>query len=73
VRSSRAYEFFAGTVEVAPDAEVLVVTWDVRTWFRALLAQPLGISAEEQAAAAPTAAAQGGFFDQAADFRVIAR
>ncbi|MCK6571854.1 hypothetical protein L6V77_12260 [Myxococcota bacterium] len=73
VRSTRAYEFFAGTVEIAPDAEVLVVTWDVRTWFRALLAQPLGISAEEQAAAAPTATTQGGFFDQATDFRVIAR
>jgi hypothetical protein len=73
VRSTRAYEFFAGQVEVAPDAQVLVVTWDVRTWFRALLAQPLGLSAEEQSAAAPTATTQGGFFDQAADFRVIAR
>lgn len=74
VRSTRAFEFFAGTVEVQPGDSALVVTWDVRTWFRALLAQPLGISEEEQAAAAtPTTASQTGFFDQAADFRVIAR
>jgi hypothetical protein len=74
VRSTRAFEFFAGTVDIQPGDSTLVVTWDVRTWFRALLAQPLGISAEEQAAAAPATVDQsGGFFDEAADFRIIAR
>jgi hypothetical protein len=74
VRSTRAFEFFAGTVDIQPGDSTLVVTWDVRTWFRALLAQPLGISAEEQAAAAPATVGQsGGFFDEAADFRIIAR
>ncbi len=74
VRSTRAFEFFAGTVEIQPGDSTLVVTWDVRTWFRALLAQPLGISAEEQAASAPAPVDQtGGFFDEAADFRLIAR
>jgi hypothetical protein len=48
VRSSNAYEFYAGTVEVSDDASALVVTWDVRRWLRNMLAAPLGleISAE---------------------------
>ena len=71
VRSTRDYEFFAGTIAVAPGAQTLVVTWDVRDWFRALLAQPLGIP-EADRQAAPKAAA-GGFVDQPENFRLLVR
>ena len=69
VRSSRPFEFYAGTVEVSAGARELVVTWDVRNWLRALLAEPLGLPTD-----AVIEDANGtGFRDVPTDFNVRAR
>ncbi|MSP70938.1 MAG: hypothetical protein EXR76_01895 [Myxococcales bacterium] len=71
VRSSRVFEFHAGQVAVSAASENLVVTWDVRTWLRALLATPLGRPASDPAAL--PSPDQPGFSAETDDFRVIAR
>ena len=71
VRSSRVFEFHAGQVAVSAASENLVVTWDVRTWLRALLATPLGRPASDPSTL-PTPD-QPGFSAETDDFRVIAR
>jgi hypothetical protein len=47
VDSFREFTFYAGTVEVRRDSTDLIVTWDVRGWLRALLAQALGLQVSE--------------------------
>lgn len=71
VRSSLAYEFYAGTVDIAAGDHELVVTWDVRSWLRALLSEPLGLPMP--AADVVERPAVPGFQAAPADFRVETR
>ena len=73
VTSERAFEFYAGEVEVGPDAHTLFVSWDVRTWLRALLAQPLGLSSSESSVPEHVDPSGSTFVDTRGDFRIIAR
>ena len=68
----RAYEFYAGTVEVTAGDKELVVTWDVRGWLRLAMADSLGLDAPEPETFAPVPAddVPGGM---PADFRIDAR
>ncbi len=68
VRSSRPFEFYAGTVDVSVGSTELVVTWDVRNWLRALLAEPLGLPADSVIEDANGT----GFSDVPTDFNVRA-
>ncbi len=68
VRSSRAFNFYAGTVEVQPGDSELVVTWDVRTWLRSVLADQLGTQPDE----VQETQQQPGFSDVPSDFRLDA-
>ncbi len=45
--SMQEFEFYAGTVEVGLMDRELVVAWDVRSWLRTVLAEPLGVSEVE--------------------------
>ena len=69
VRSSRPFEFYAGTVDVAAGSTELVVTWDVRNWLRALLAEPLGLPVDGTIEDANGT----GFSDVPTDFNVRTR
>ena len=42
VRFRQTFDFYAGVIEVEPNAEELVVTWDVRHWLRELLGDTVG-------------------------------
>lgn len=46
VSSRQEFDFYAGVVDVRWGDQELVVAWDVRTWLRSVLAEPLGISPE---------------------------
>jgi len=73
VTSERAFEFYAGEVEIGPDAHTLFVSWDVRTWLRALLAQPLGLATTESSMPEQVEPSGSAFVDTRGDFRIIAR
>jgi hypothetical protein len=47
ISTRQEYEFYAGVVELEANDSALVVHWDVRTWLRSVLAEPLGMSAED--------------------------
>ncbi len=68
VSSTRHFEFYAGVVDVRPGSTELVVTWDVRSWLRALLAGPLGLANETE-----VEATEPGFGDVETQFNVRAR
>ena len=73
VTSERAFEFYAGEVEIGADAHTLFVSWDVRTWLRALLAQPLGLATTESSMPEQVEPSGSAFVDTRGDFRIIAR
>ncbi len=70
VTSGRAFEFYAGVVDVKAGSTELVVMWDVRSWLRALLAEPLGLPAADRVA---DEEADSGFSDVPRDFHIRAR
>jgi hypothetical protein len=72
VRSRQAYNFYAGTVDVQRGDTELLVTWDVRTWLRSVLADQLGIGDGAQTDYTQTPQ-QPGFADVPDDFRIDAR
>lgn len=71
VSSRASFEFFVGVVEIERGDTELVITWDVRTWLRELLAEPLGIAPEAEGDAAT--GVPGAFADFAAHFQLIAQ
>jgi len=73
ITSSRAFEFYAGEVEVGAEARHLYVSWDVRTWLRALLAQPLGLTAADAPLRDDMSSPSTVFADTRAEFELIAR
>ncbi|MBM4360944.1 MAG: hypothetical protein FJ096_22825 [Deltaproteobacteria bacterium] len=73
ITSSRAFEFYAGEVEVGAEARHLYVSWDVRTWLRALLAQPLGLTAADAPLRDEVTSPSTAFADTRAEFELIAR
>jgi len=73
VTSSRAFEFYAGEVEVGAEARHLYVSWDVRTWLRALLAQPLGLASSDAPLRDDMSTPSTVFVDTRAEFELSAR
>ena len=73
VTSSRAFEFYAGEVEVGAEARHLYVSWDVRTWLRALLAQPLGLTSSDASLRDDMSTPSTVFVDTRAEFELSAR
>ena len=73
VTSSRAFEFYAGEVEVGAEARHLYVSWDVRTWLRALLAQPLGLTSSDAPLRDDMSTPSTVFVDTRAEFELSAR
>jgi len=43
VSSRQEFDFYAGVVEIGLGDRELLVTWDVRSWLRSVLSEPLGI------------------------------
>lgn len=70
VASREAFEFYVGVVEILPGDTELVITWDVRSWLRSLLADPLGISLEDTG---DVPGVPGSFQDLDAQFGLIAQ
>jgi hypothetical protein len=68
VRSTRSFEFYAGTVDIIEGDTDMVVTWDVRDWLRDVLAEPLGLTLIAPLVDTP----QSGFGEAPADFRIDA-
>ena len=44
--SRQEFDFYAGVVDIRWGDRELLVSWDVGSWLRFVLAEPLGISAE---------------------------
>lgn len=73
VRSMDTYEFFAGNVEIFSDDQTLEVTWDVRHWLRAMLAQTLDLKSPEGSRPALGVPQPEGFQKRSEDFRIKTR
>jgi hypothetical protein len=68
ITTRQEFEFYAGIVNVVPTDSALVIRWDVRSWLRAVLAEPLGLSQDEIELSADDFAEAPGFAEERASF-----
>jgi hypothetical protein len=73
VTSREEFEFYAGEVDIASGSTELVVSWDVTSWLRRVMARPLGLESSDLEEAEMLQGDEPGFDERDGDFNLMCR
>jgi hypothetical protein len=68
ISTRQEFEFYAGIVNVESADSTLVIRWNVRSWLRAVLAAPLGLSQDDIGSDSEAFADEPGFVEERESF-----